>query len=223
MSRMTIIGALLGVLFISPVQASLSQVFINELHYDNAGGDQGEAVELAGMAGISLDGWQLAFYNGSNGTPYNIFSLSGMFDDTINGFGFLSFFVEGIQNGAPDGLALVMPDQQVSEFISYEGIIEAVTGPASGLTSLDIGVSESAGSAISNSLYLAGTGVQRSDFSWVAGEASFAALNNNQEFVASPSPVAAVPLPGALSLVSLPLLLLGWLSQDRTCLRKRPV
>ncbi len=223
MSRMTIIGALLGVLFISPVQASPVQIFINELHYDNAGGDVGEAVELAGTAGSSLDGWQLVFYNGANGAPYNSIALTGLFDDKSNGFGFLSFTLAGIQNGAPDGLALVMPDQQVSEFISYEGVIDAVVGPATGWTSLDIGVSESAASAITNSLYLDGTGLQRSDFSWVSGEATFAALNNNQEFVASSSQVAAVPLPGALGLIILPLLLLGWLSQDKTCLRKRPV
>ena len=33
------------------------QVFVNELHYDNAGTDAGEAIEVAGPAGTDLAGW----------------------------------------------------------------------------------------------------------------------------------------------------------------------
>ena len=47
----------------------------------------------------------------------------------------------GMQNGAPDGLALV-PGTTVVEFLSYEGAMTATNGPAVGLTSTDIGVSE---------------------------------------------------------------------------------
>jgi len=41
------------------------QVFVNELHYDNAGTDAGEAIEVAGPAGTDLAGWSLVLYNGS--------------------------------------------------------------------------------------------------------------------------------------------------------------
>jgi hypothetical protein len=33
-------------------------VFINEIHYDNAGTDTGEAIEIAGPAGTDLTGWR---------------------------------------------------------------------------------------------------------------------------------------------------------------------
>jgi hypothetical protein len=36
-----------------------SVVFINEIHYDNAGTDVGEGVEIAGTAGMDLTGWSI--------------------------------------------------------------------------------------------------------------------------------------------------------------------
>ena len=41
-------------------------VFVNELHYDNSGVDQNEAVEFAGPAETGLTGWRLVLYNGSD-------------------------------------------------------------------------------------------------------------------------------------------------------------
>ena len=64
----------------------------------------------------------------------------------------------GIQNGAPDGLALIQDcggTQTVIEFISYEGVITATAGPASGMTSTDIGVAESGSTTAGTSLGLA--------------------------------------------------------------------
>ena len=43
-------------------------VWINELHYDNAGTDVNEFVEVAGPAGTPLDGWSIVLYDG-NGVP----------------------------------------------------------------------------------------------------------------------------------------------------------
>ena len=40
-------------------------VFINEIHYDNAGTDMGEAIEVAGPAGEGLSGWSIVLYNGT--------------------------------------------------------------------------------------------------------------------------------------------------------------
>ena len=84
--------------------------FINEIHYDNIGKDTGEAIqiEIAGPAGTDLSGWTLALYNGRNGTLYRTKPLSGIVPDQANGFGAISFgFAKSIQNGAPDGIALV--------------------------------------------------------------------------------------------------------------------
>ena len=44
--------------------------FINEIHYDNAGGDTGEFVEIAGAAGTDLTGWKIVLYNGANGATF---------------------------------------------------------------------------------------------------------------------------------------------------------
>ena len=48
--------------------AAFAEVFINELHYDNAGADTGEAIEIIATAGENLSGYRVWLYNGSN-TP----------------------------------------------------------------------------------------------------------------------------------------------------------
>ncbi len=61
--------------------ASMAAPFINEIHYDNAGGDIGEAIEIAGNAGTDLSGWRLLLYNGLNGGVYNEIYLDGVIPD----------------------------------------------------------------------------------------------------------------------------------------------
>jgi hypothetical protein len=39
------------------VRVDNSRLWINEIHYDNNGVDAGEFVEVAGRAGMVLDGW----------------------------------------------------------------------------------------------------------------------------------------------------------------------
>ncbi|HZE96590.1 MAG TPA: lamin tail domain-containing protein [Planctomycetota bacterium] len=115
----------------SPVVDPAAPVFINEFHYDNDGTDTGEAIEIAGPAGTDLAGWKLVLYNGANGAVYNTLALTGLILDQLGGFGTLSFSypVNGIQNGSPDGIALVKPDNSVVEFLSYEGVFTGVGGP----------------------------------------------------------------------------------------------
>lgn len=115
--------------------------FINEIHYDNAGADTGEFVEIAGPAGGDLTGWTLVAYNGSNGASYNTVALDGALSGST-GQGYAVVDIAGLQNGSPDGLALVDPTGTVTEFLSYEGSFTATTGPALGLTSTDISVAE---------------------------------------------------------------------------------
>ena len=105
-------------------------VFVNEIHYDNTGTDTGEAIEIAGPAGTNLAGWSAVLYNGSVGSPYNTIALTGTIPNQQAGFGtlFFNFPTNGLQNGAPDGLALVDAGSVVVEFLSYEGSFVAV-GP----------------------------------------------------------------------------------------------
>ena len=158
-------------------------VFINELHYDNDGEDVGEFFEIAGPAGTDLSGWSVVLYNGNGAAPYDTVLLSGSLGDAGQGLGFAAFGLptNGIQNGAPDGLALVDPSNAVVEFLSYEGVMTAVGGPADGLTSTDIGVSESGATPAGFSLQRAGTGTEAADFTFAeAQEATPDAVNAGQ-------------------------------------------
>ena len=172
-------------------------VFINEFHYDNAGTDSGEGLEIAAIAGTNLDNWQLLFYNGSNGEVYKSLDLSGTINDQDNGYGVLDFPTSGIQNGPADAFALVNSLGDVLDFISYEGSLIATEGPANGLTSIDIGLAELPDSALGLSLQRQGNGTLSDDFNWAIDTASFGGINNGQEFQLSP-----VPLPASLWLFS---------------------
>jgi 2',3'-cyclic-nucleotide 2'-phosphodiesterase (5'-nucleotidase family) len=141
-------------------------VFINEIHYDNSGTDMGEAIEIAGPAGTDLNGWRIVLYNGYNGARYATITLAGTVPDQSDGFGTLSFDYQGIQNGAPDGLALVDGTDTVVQFLSYEGSFTADGDAADGMTSNDIGVSENSATSADESLQLTGTGTAYEDFTW---------------------------------------------------------
>jgi predicted extracellular nuclease len=175
----------------APLTTNGPAVFINEIHYDNDGTDAGEAIEIAGPAGTDLEGWSLVLYNGNGGAVYNTTSLSGVIPDQQNGYGTLSFSypVNGIQNGSPDGLALVDNASVVVQFLSYEGIFTATGGPAVGLESVDIGVEEPSDTPAGYSLQLTGTGIVYSDFGWAnVAENTFGSVNTDQLFEAPPPP-----------------------------------
>ena len=166
--------------FVSATPESI--VFINEIHYDNASTDEGEGIELAGTAGTDLTDWSLVLYNGSNGLVYNTVSLSGVFADQSNGYGFFTFYISGIQNGAPDGVALVNAEDTVVQFLSYEGTLTAADGPAVGMESTDIGIAETSSTLVGNSLQLTGAGFYFEDFTWVESANTFDAINIDQIF-----------------------------------------
>jgi hypothetical protein len=183
--RQTVLAVLAAINAVTAVPAVAgTPVFINEIHYDNANADTGEAIEIAGPAGTNLSGWRLIPYNGSNGQTYTPApTLTDTIPNQSNGFGTLSFTITGLQNGAPDGVALVNPANQVVQFLSYEGNFTATNGVAQGQTSVDIGVSEPGSDPAGFSLQLRGTGSQYEDFIWNSPAASsFAAINNGQSF-----------------------------------------
>ena len=100
----------------------------------------------------------------------------------------LSYPTNGIQNGSSDGIALVNPSGQVVQFISYEGQIKASNGPAAGLTSTNLPVSETGSDPAGRSLQLGGTGSSYANFTWRSpATATFGACNNGQTF-SSPNP-----------------------------------
>ncbi len=179
--------------------AAATSVFINEIHYDNASTDTGEAIELAGPAGTDLAGWQIVPYNGANGQTYTpTINLTGTIPNQQNGFGTLSFALAGLQNGPADGIALVN-GATVVQFLSYEGQFTAINGPAAGMTSVDIGVSEPDSTPVGHSLQLSGAGCMYEDFTWNAPAANtFGNINAGQTSTcgggdAAPSVTSTVP------------------------------
>ena len=114
---------------------------------------------------------------------YSSTALSGIIPDQQNGYGTLFFAIAGLQNGAPDGIALVKPDNSVVLFLSYEGSFTATDGPAIGLTSTDIGVLEAGTEALGLSLQLSGAGYVYEQFAWQGPISSTSNLINlNQTF-----------------------------------------
>jgi len=187
--------ALFLLLSVAPVGSQGTPVFLNELHYDNIGGDQNEGVEIAGPAGTDLSGWQVLLYNGLNGKIYERQLLNGAIPDLGAGMGVSFFSIPGIQNGSPDGMALVDDSNTLLQFLSYEGVFTATEGTAKGHLSEDIGISESSATLVGKSLQLTGTGTEYWDFSWVAGQQNFGMSNAGQVF-----PSKALPAPGTFIL-----------------------
>ena len=166
---------------------SVQNVWINEINYDPAASpDTGEFIELAGLAGVDLTGWSLVFYNGNGGASYRTVNLAGSLSDATNGFGFLNVPAsvnDWLQNGSPDGIALVDNVGRVVQFLSYEGTMTATNGPASGMTSTDIGVFQQQ-APTGTSLQLTGTGSSYSDFTWAFNvESTTGAANAGQTFL----------------------------------------
>ncbi len=180
------LGCLLA-LAASPAQAD---VFINELHYDDStpAGDVGEAIEVVATGGEDLSGYVLYLYNGSTPSAATVYASNPVPAGTAAGCGRASiatvtYPTNGLQNGANDGIALVDASGRVVQFISYEGTVTAAAGPAAGLTSQNIPLSESNSTAPGTSLQLTGSGSQYAHFTWAASAAqTFGACNTGQTF-----------------------------------------
>ena len=160
-------------------------------------------MEIAGPAGTNLANWSIVLYNGAGGASYDTDVLSGTIPDQQAGVGTMSLAYpsNGIQNGAPDGIALVDPSATVVQFLTYEGTFAATNGPASGLTGTDIGVFENGTDAVGLSLQLTGTGSTYQDFTWAAaGPSTFDAPNTGQTFAGgdvAPFLASSAPADGA--------------------------
>lgn len=186
-----------------------ADVFINEIHYDDAtsSGDTGERIEVVATAGETLSSYRIYLYNGSSPSAAVTYDNDLVPAGSLVSCGAnvriatLSYPSNGIQNGPNDGIALVNPSGQVVQFVSYEGAITAGNGPAAGRTSSNLPVSETGSDPAGRSLRLAGTGSAYAHFSWqAAATASFGGCNAGQTFSApNPPPVvtSTTPVQGA--------------------------
>ena len=199
MNKNYLIILVFAILFTS---LSAQNIWINELHYDNSSTDVGEFIEIVldNAGSFSLGDFAITLYNGNNGSSYDTKTLDqftvGIVSDTFTLYHY-EYPENGIQNGEPDGLSIDYQGTLIpGQFLSYEGTFEATDGPASGVTSTDIGVIEGSTTLIGESLQLLGTGAIYSDFIWqepaseTPGE-----LNNSQTFGGTPVPTIIVASP----------------------------
>jgi DNA/RNA endonuclease G (NUC1) len=197
--------SLRGLAAVAAPSTALPAVRVSEFHYDNASTDIDEKVEISGPAGIDLTGWQLVLYNGAPASraPYTTTSLKDLIPATCGDRGVLviSYPSNGIQNGDPDGMALVKPNGNVVEFISYGGSFVAASGPAVGMKSTDIGIKE-AGTEPTNpvsSLQMDVNGVWSKNAAHVN---TFGACNDNGATAPATGEVATITLSPALATIN---------------------
>jgi hypothetical protein len=165
-------------------RVALVTPFISEIHCANTGADIDELVEITGSR-VDLSGWVLRFYNGATGAIYDSMSLTGMLaGEALSSLAFFPGF--SLQNGSPDGLAMIAAGGDVVEFLSYEGSFTASDGEAAGLTSTVLPVRETGSTPVGHALQrlsLDGTG-------WEVGEATPGVVNTGP-----------LPLPPTLGLL----------------------
>ena len=113
-------------------------------------------------------------YNGNDGKAYGTRTLEGAIPASCDGRGVavVLYPENGLQNGAPDGVALVDAAGRVLEFLSYEGAFSAIDGPAAGRMSTDILATQNS-SPIGQSLQR----YSDSEGKWFAGQSSFGVCN----------------------------------------------
>ncbi len=190
-----------SLLFFSPFAQSNSffsldnAVFINEIHYDNVGGDVEEGVEIAALSGTDLSCYKLYFVNGTNGTYYASLNLDSVVPGNSCGMGFVFFYKPSIQNGAStSGDAVALYDEcndSLIQFLSYEGAVTSTNGPFSGATSTDIGIFQDA-APIGTSLQLQGS--LDSTFYWQSDSATYGQVNTQQDFCQTLLELSAIQL-----------------------------
>ena len=120
-------------------------------------------------------------YYRNGGKQYNTAILSGVCSPPNNFV--VQKYSNNIQSGVSDGIALVNTIDEVIEFISNEGSLEGLAGPATNKKYVGIEASESnLNSNAGISLQLVGEGCNRNDFTWLLTSAKSSAgeVNHNQ-------------------------------------------
>ena len=165
---------------------ALPHAWINEIHYDNAGVDKNEFVEVVveNPENHYLGDLVLYMYNGYDGIPYCLDSIDE-FDqgDREGQFQFYTWYQRGIQNDM-EGMVLVFKDT-ILDILAYEGSFTGNNVPADGELFPDIGIQETGSGPDTNAIYL--LGMPGSE--WDYGPVSPGSLNPGQQLSDNPSPL----------------------------------
>lgn len=161
--------------------AQSASTFINEVNYLASNPTQG--LEIVGQAGQDMEGWSIVIYAVNGTVDYIEYLNNGIIPNQQNGYGSIWYDVEQGSNGG--GVALVEPNGDVVQFLSYgtlgflNTILQAVEGPAQGMTAEYIGIQL----LPSNSLQLTGLGLDYLDFIWATPIGNTpGTINTNQAF-----------------------------------------
>ena len=198
--------------------ANADHIWVNELHYDNTGGDVGEFIEIGirtpNGSGDEPSDYAVELYEGISGTPYfqtvtlDQFDISDPISVTDGGatevVRLYTLDITGFNDGNPDGFAIVdVSDSTVVDNLlySYEGTFTATGGLAVGLTSVELAVDESVPIGVGGSVGAIGNGFGADQF----GPASFAAFTTDSrgEVNAGQIFTRAVPEPSSLAVLGL--------------------
>lgn len=154
--------------------------FINEFHYDNAGTDVDEFIEVAFPADMdeaTVKAHTIVLINGRRKKNYGSLGLNAAeftpeFPNTSpNGIRFAVVYPEWMRNGGSygDGIVLMDGSNNILQFLCYENYIHEVTqGPAAGeACGEELSVQETSSTPVGHSLQLGeGTGCSYGDFTW---------------------------------------------------------
>ena len=175
---MAVSGALTGLEvksnFLGAIGAvNTSAARLNEFHYDNAGTDVNEFVEIritgnSGSQPADLSQYTVTLYNGANQSLYLTETLDNLTQTCDASNCYYVWDSIALQNGNPDGIALSGPSGLI-EFLSYGGTFTAADGIASGVLSVNVGVFE-------NSSTNVGAAIERA----LAGSWSVSASSNTK-------------------------------------------
>jgi len=179
------LGAILGLS--SLAIAGPNDVWLNEIHYDNTGGDVAEFIEISVGSAITPTDVVVHLYNGNNGTEYKTLTVGPLGADLIEGQtqGGMTLYwgaVSGIQNGSPDGVAISVSGTAL-HFVSYEGAFTATNGPAAGMYSEDIGITQPGSTPLGSSIGLKGSGSSYGDFTWTMFDVQSAGQINYEQVI----------------------------------------
>lgn len=130
-----------------------ANIIFSEIDYDQSGADHDEFIELFFPNAVTVSDCEMHLVNGANTEKYATIDVAGAYTAKQ----YVAFFHSGIQNGAPDGFALIDTTgggATVVWFYSYEGTITGYD-PASGkpggtADSTELPVSDSGDGSIIN-------------------------------------------------------------------------
>ncbi|GEO03832.1 hypothetical protein AAE02nite_14960 [Adhaeribacter aerolatus] len=135
----------------------IPRIKVNEFHYANTAVTRTGFIELAVPKDFTnLNSVQIGLYNGA-GNVYGTFSLANFKTANPGIVTDQKLYYLDIPSGLADnqGGFCIYAGQHIIQFLSYGGEITAVSGPAAGLKSQDVGLTENASDGPDNSLYLA--------------------------------------------------------------------